>query len=125
MIQEIGLETISERLLLLKSNLVSQLESLGYKIHGPKDGINASSITTFNHEKQKASIVFEKLNEAGIVSSCRKNRQGEEFLRFSPHFYNTEREIDQKTKKRVLKNVPRALLKVTTGTAQSHPWYIF
>ncbi len=95
MIQEIGLETISERLLVLKSNLVSQLESLGYEIHGPKDGINASSITTFNHEKQKASIVFEKLNEAGIVSSCRKNRQGEEFLRFSPHFYNTEREIDQ------------------------------
>ena len=95
MIQKIGLVTISERLLLLKSKLVSQLESLGYKIHGPKDGINASSITTFNHEKQKASIVFEKLNEAGIVSSCRKNRQGEEFLRFSPHFYNTEREIDQ------------------------------
>ena len=51
--------------------------------------------TTFNHEKEKASVIFEKLNNAGIVSSCRKNREGEEFLRFSPHFYNTEREIDQ------------------------------
>ena len=95
MIKEIGLKEISDRLLSLKSNLVNKLDSLGYKIHGPRDGGNASSITTFNHEKEKASVIFEKLNNAGIVSSCRKNREGEEFLRFSPHFYNTEREIDQ------------------------------
>ena len=95
MIKEIGLKEISDRLLSLKSNLVNELDSLGYKIHGPRAGGSASSITTFNHEKEKASVIFEKLNNAGIVSSCRKNREGEEFLRFSPHFYNTEREIDQ------------------------------
>ena len=95
MIQKIGIDSISERLLEIKSILVKGLESLGYKIHGPRDGKNASSITTFSHQSEKSSQIFENLNNAGIIASCRKNRQGEELLRFSPHFYNTEREINQ------------------------------
>ncbi|MAW10424.1 MAG: aminotransferase class V [Verrucomicrobiales bacterium] len=95
MIQKIGIDSISERLLEIKSILVKGLDSLGYKIHGPRDGKNASSITTFSHQSEKSSQIFENLNNAGIIASCRKNRQGEELLRFSPHFYNTEREINQ------------------------------
>ena len=95
MIQKIGIDSISERLLEIKSILVKGLESLGYKIHGPKNGKNASSITTFSHQSEKSPQIFENLNNAGIIASCRKNRQGEELLRFSPHFYNTEREINQ------------------------------
>ena len=95
MIQKIGIDSISERLLEIKSILVKGLDSLGYKIHGPRDGKNASSITTFSHQSKKSSQIFENLNNAGIIASCRKNRQGEELLRFSPHFYNTEREINQ------------------------------
>ena len=95
MIQKIGIDSISERLLEIKSILVKGLESLGYKIHGPRDGKNASSITTFSHQSKKSSQIFANLNNAGIIASCRKNRQGEELLRFSPHFYNTEREINQ------------------------------
>ena len=95
MIQKIGIDSISERLLEIKSILVKGLESLGYKIHGPKNGKNASSITTFSHQSKKSSQIFANLNNAGIIASCRKNRQGEELLRFSPHFYNTEREINQ------------------------------
>ena len=95
MIQKIGIDSISERLLEIKSILVKGLESLGYKIHGPRDGKNASSITTFSHQSEKSSQIFANLNNAGIIASCRKNRQGEELLRFSPHFYNTEREINQ------------------------------
>ena len=95
MIQKIGIDSISERLLEIKSILVKGLDSLGYKIHGPRDGKNASSITTFSHQSKKSSQIFANLNNAGIIASCRKNRQGEELLRFSPHFYNTEREINQ------------------------------
>ena len=95
MIQKIGIDSISERLLEIKSILVKGLDSLGYKIHGPRDGKNASSITTFSHQSEKSSQIFANLNNAGIIASCRKNRQGEELLRFSPHFYNTEREINQ------------------------------
>ena len=95
MIQKIGINSISERLLEIKSILVKGLDSLGYKIHGPRDGKNASSITTFSHQSEKSSQIFANLNNAGIIASCRKNRQGEELLRFSPHFYNTEREINQ------------------------------
>ena len=95
MIQKFGIDSISERLLEIKSILVKGLESLGYKIHGPKNGKNASSITTFSHQSEKSSQIFANLNNAGIIASCRKNRQGEELLRFSPHFYNTEREINQ------------------------------
>jgi selenocysteine lyase/cysteine desulfurase len=35
------------------------------------------------------------LEANGIIASCRKDRSGSEFLRFSPHFYNTEAELDR------------------------------
>ena len=33
--------------------------------------------------------------EADVVPSLRRDRSGQAYLRFSPHFYNTESEIDR------------------------------
>jgi cysteine desulfurase / selenocysteine lyase len=35
------------------------------------------------------------LNQAQISCSQRQDRQGTHYLRFSPHFYNSEAEIDR------------------------------
>jgi selenocysteine lyase/cysteine desulfurase len=39
--------------------------------------------------------LFERLASANIVCSSRQDRQGRHYIRFSPHFYNTEAEVDQ------------------------------
>jgi cysteine desulfurase/selenocysteine lyase len=95
LITEFGIENISSQLLNLKSYLINKLESLGSSINGPRSGQNASSITTFKPLAENAMAMFDKLNKSGIICSCRKDRSGEQFLRFSPHFYNTETEIDR------------------------------
>jgi selenocysteine lyase/cysteine desulfurase len=39
--------------------------------------------------------LFERLTTANIICSSRQDRQGQHYIRFSPHFYNTEAEVDQ------------------------------
>ena len=95
LIEEFGMDNISSQLLKLKSYLIKNLESLGFSMNGPRSGHNASAITTFKPSSGNASVIFDKLNKVGIICSCRKDRSGEQFLRFSPHFYNTETEIDR------------------------------
>ena len=36
-----------------------------------------------------------KLATAGIVASVRGDRNGRDYLRFSPHFYNTTAELER------------------------------
>jgi len=94
LIQEVGLATISDRLLQLKARLVAGLKQLGYQIHGPESGPTASSITTCYHPEQPLPPKAEALERASIIASLRHDRNGKGYLRFSPHFYNTEAEID-------------------------------
>jgi len=35
------------------------------------------------------------LSEHGVAASLRATRQGQKLLRFSPHFYNTEAELER------------------------------
>ena len=95
MFAEFGHEAISERLLELKDYLVAGLEALDCEIHGPREGAAASSITTFLPPGGRAEALFTHLEKHGIIASCRKDRSGAEYLRFSPHFYNTEAELDR------------------------------
>ena len=89
----LGHEKISARLLELKAVLVHQIEPLGFQILGPREGTNASSITTFRHASASSAALFAALEKAGVVASLRHDREGRDYLRFSPHCYNTEAEI--------------------------------
>lgn len=96
MITEFGIENISARLLKLKAHLVPQLQALGFEVLPPVDGTSASGITTAYRDTGPAlERVFEELTKQHIVVSLRHNRVGQAHLRFSPHFYNTEAEIDR------------------------------
>ena len=90
-----GLDAVAARLLELKAHLVRQLDALGFTIHGPRDGANASSTTTFRHATASSTALFAALEKAHIVASLRHDREGRDYLRFSPHFYNTEAELDR------------------------------
>ena len=95
---EKGIPEVSAQLLRLKSRLIRGLEPLGFRFIGPREGPNASGITTaFREEGSGPPVerVFEHLVAQKISPSLRHDRAGRAHLRFSPHFYNTEGEMDR------------------------------
>jgi cysteine desulfurase / selenocysteine lyase len=97
LLTEIGIDNVSKRLLALKSHLIARLTPLGFRFVMPTEGPNASGITTAWREGSHAAVekVFDHLTANRVIVSLRHNRQGKAHLRFSPHFYNTEAEIDR------------------------------
>jgi len=93
MFLRVGMDKIAARLLALKVTLVRGLKELDFEIYGVESGDTASSITTFRHPRASMAALYKLLEQAGIVASLRYNRQGTEYIRFSPHFYNTEAEL--------------------------------
>lgn len=91
---ELGSAKIADRLLELKGYLLDQIEPLGFQALGARSGGSASGITTFRHATASSSELFTALHKAGVVAAVRHDREGREYLRFSPHVYNTEAEID-------------------------------
>jgi len=89
-----GMDTVAARLLELKAHLVRQLDLLGFTILGPAEGPAASSITTFRHATASSAALFAALEKAHVIASLRHDREGRDYLRFSPHYYNTEAELD-------------------------------
>jgi selenocysteine lyase/cysteine desulfurase len=96
MLLEFGIENVSARLLELKAHLVPKLKEVGFTVLPPAEGTHASSITTATRETGvPLERVFEHLMANKTVLSLRYNRAGKAHLRFSPHLYNTEAEIDR------------------------------
>ncbi len=93
----VGIERIAARLLELKAHLCEGLDRLGLRLLGPRDGAAASGITSFTDPNgdTRTTALSSRLQEAGIVASCRHNRDGIPWVRFSPHFYNTHAEIEE------------------------------
>ncbi len=89
-----GIQKVAERLLELKSFLLEGLDNLGFVVHGPREAATASSTTTFRHPAAASASLFKALEDAGVIASLRVDPHGIEYLRFSPHFYNTEAELD-------------------------------
>ena len=96
LIQEIGLPAISAQLLKLKARLHAGLKPQGFTFLGPDPhSLNASCITTVQHPQRSLEDIAKHLTASNIVPSLRHNRAGQPLLRFSPHFYNTEAEMDR------------------------------
>jgi cysteine desulfurase/selenocysteine lyase len=90
-----GIDRIAERILALRDRLIHGLEPAGYRLLGGKEPATGSGIVTFSHPNRDLTEVFQRLTQARIFCSQRQDRQGNHYLRFSPHFYNSEAEIDR------------------------------
>jgi selenocysteine lyase/cysteine desulfurase len=96
LIEEMGLPAISEQLIRLKKRLHERLAPLGFEFLGPPpDSPAASGITTVWHPRLKLEPVQEGLAAQRIAVSLRHTRDERAHIRFSPHFYNTESEMDR------------------------------
>jgi len=93
LIASAGIDRVHARLLTLKRALTEPLLEAGFEFIGPIDGPAASSITTFRHPARDAADLFRALEAHNIVASLRFDRAGLQYIRLSPHFYNTLEEI--------------------------------
>jgi selenocysteine lyase/cysteine desulfurase len=96
LILEVGMENISAELLRKRSWIVPALQARGYTVlnsDGPAESL--SGIVTFYQPGKDMSALNEKLSAAGIVASLRTDRRKQHYIRLSPHFYNTDAELQR------------------------------
>ncbi len=99
MLLELGVDAIAARLLRLSGALAERLQSRGFVLYGREakwaDDLAPSAILSARHPERDSASLHAYLAKENVSVSLRQNRAGESFIRFSPHFYNTEEEIDR------------------------------
>jgi cysteine desulfurase/selenocysteine lyase len=93
---EIGIENIAAELLRKRALLVPALQLKGYTVlNADTKPENASGIVSFYLAGKEVAESHQKLAEAGITASLRTDRKGRNYIRLSPHFYNTDAELQR------------------------------
>jgi cysteine desulfurase/selenocysteine lyase len=86
---EIGMERVEKRILGHTQRLETGLREAGYEITSPREEPERSGIICFGHPSRDSEEIFAMLTDSGVVASLREGA-----VRLSPHFYNSEREIE-------------------------------
>jgi selenocysteine lyase/cysteine desulfurase len=93
---ELGIENIAAELLRKRAWLIPALQEKGYTVlNADAPQANASAIISFHRPGADMAPVHAKLAEAKIVTSLRADRTGNRYIRLSPHFYNTDGELQR------------------------------
>jgi len=96
LVLEIGIENIAAELLRKRALLVPALQHKGYTVlNAEAPPAQASGIVTFYRDGDDMAALYQKLEVAGIITSLRSDRAGREYVRLSPHFYNTDAELQR------------------------------
>ncbi|MEM0058595.1 MAG: aminotransferase class V-fold PLP-dependent enzyme [Candidatus Bathyarchaeia archaeon] len=88
MLLNFGIENVERRVLKLTDYLIEMAKALGLGLQTPEEPQHRSGIVNFKIDKPKE--VADQLKHNNIVVSARAHG-----IRVSPHFYNTEAEIDR------------------------------
>jgi cysteine desulfurase/selenocysteine lyase len=93
---EIGVENIGRELVRKRAWLVPALQAKGYTVLNPEPKAeNASGITAFHLPGQDVTALHQKLTAASVTASLRTDRKAQKYIRLSPHFYNTDAELNR------------------------------
>jgi len=93
---EIGIDNIAAELLRKRAWLVPALQAKGYKVlYADLPATHSSGIVTFHKPGADLAALHQRLIEKNIVTSLRADRSGQRYLRLSPHFYNTDAELQR------------------------------
>jgi selenocysteine lyase/cysteine desulfurase len=109
LVLEIGVANIAAELLRKRARLVPALQAKGFTVLNADAKIeNASGIISFHQSGpsrdetasaakagKDLTALHKKLTDAGVVTSLRADRKGQNYIRFSPHFYNTDAELQR------------------------------
>ena len=100
MLNDLGVHNIAIDLLSKRNLIVPQLLSKGYHVlNRTEDQENASGIVTFHNPNKDMSKIKAELEQADIKVSLRFLRDGSKLIRLSPHFYNTDSELNRMLEK--------------------------
>jgi selenocysteine lyase/cysteine desulfurase len=96
----LGVKQIEARLLDLRTFAEDRLLARGFKVVGfANRRSQKSGITTIAIENEEKAVgLVRKLRDNRVDVSSRQTRAGVSCIRLSPHFYNTEAEIDEVVK---------------------------
>jgi selenocysteine lyase/cysteine desulfurase len=90
LIQAVGIDQISLRVKALGDLLIAGLKKKGYRVISPRLGESWSGIVSFASPTISHEKIFQELRTKRIEIALREGR-----LRCSPHFYNTEAQVQQ------------------------------
>ena len=90
LLQEEGLEAVTQRVKILTDQLVSGLRGKGYAVVSARDGESWSGIVSAVPPAGDPAAIAASLRKQRVEIAVRGGR-----LRFSPHFYNTEAQVDR------------------------------
>ena len=95
LIQEVGLPAIATELKRKRAYLMEKLHQTGWEILGDSmASAHWGGMLSASHPRRNLEKVFQTLNQQKIRISLREIRGGRQYIRFSPHFYNTNAELD-------------------------------
>jgi selenocysteine lyase/cysteine desulfurase len=95
LVLELGPEHIGRELLRKRALLLPALQAKGYTVlNADAKPENASGIVTFFKPGTDMGELHATLTAAGVVTSLRTDRKGQRYIRFSPHYYNTDAELE-------------------------------
>jgi len=89
LIEQIGINVIESRILMLTDQLAAGLREMGYEVISSRVPDEKSGIVAFQHAKHPVEMLFQHLKDHNIIGAVRGG-----YCRLSPHAYNTEDEID-------------------------------
>ena len=96
LILELGVENIARELLRKRAQLVPALQAKGCTVlQADAPAENAGAIVSFYRPGTDLAALHKKLSDAGVVTSLRTDRAGQKYIRLSPHFYNTDAELER------------------------------
>ena len=91
---EVGIENIAAELLRKRAWLVPAVQAKGFAVlNAAAMPENTGGIVSFFSPGQDLAALHKRLVEAGVVASLRADRKGQNYIRLSPHFYNTDAEL--------------------------------
>jgi selenocysteine lyase/cysteine desulfurase len=93
---EVGVDNIGAELLRKRALLVPALQQKGYTVvNADAQPQNASAIVSFFKPEQDMAALHQTLTDSQIVTSLRTDRKNQRYIRLSPHFYNTDAELER------------------------------
>jgi cysteine desulfurase/selenocysteine lyase len=93
---ELGVENIAAELARKRSWLVAACREKGFSVlNADQKPETAGGITSIFHPGQDLTPIHKKLADAGVIASLRTDRKGQNYIRFSPHYYNTDAELQR------------------------------
>ena len=96
MLLEVGVDQITAELLRKRRRIANGLKSAGWTVlHGDAPDSHCGGMVSFHKPGVDLAALHERLAKEGIITSLRADRKGGKYLRLSPHFYNTDAELDR------------------------------